>query len=149
MNKAPNFIGYLLVLLFSCNSSTEIPTPIYSLGECQVQHVKLDFEEESYALNNMPFEPFNQKIVGWIPAEDDPTFYLISYHMRFCNTLNLNLEEYSFQLEEIGNPDGYWYEVTTTEELFSEILNGKIVEATFEKWAEEEPSPVLVGPVYN
>jgi hypothetical protein len=122
---------------------------MYSLGECQVQHVNLDFETESYALNNMPFEPFNQKIVGWIPTEDDPTFYLISYQMRFCNILDLNLEEYSFQLEEIGNPDGYWYEVTTTEEIFLEILNGKTVEATFEKWVEDEPNPVLVGPVHN
>ena len=149
MNKAPHYIGYLLVLLFSCNAPKEFPTPLYSMVSCQSQNVQLDFITETYSLNGMPFESFNQKIVGWIPAEDEPTFYLISYQMRFCNILDLNLEEYDFQLEAINNPDGYWYEITTTEEIFSEILNGKIVEANFEKWVEEDTETVLMGPVYH
>lgn len=149
MNKTPHFIGYLLVLLFSCNAPKEFPTPLYSTVGCQAQSVQLDFVAQTYSLNGMPFESFNQKIVGWIPAEDEPTFYLISYQMRFCNILDLNLNEYNFQLEEINNPDGYWYEITTTEEILSEILNGKVVDANFEKWVESDDETAFMGPLHH
>lgn len=93
----------------------------------------------------MPFEPFNQKIVSWIPDEGEPTFYIISYQMLLCDHLELSIENYTFQLEEIGNPDGYWYEVTTTEEIFAQLLSGEILKANFKKWVDVEEIEMEVG----
>ena len=149
MDRIPLFIGLTLAFFSNCKSSNDLPSPIYSAASCQIQDLHLNFDTETYSLNSMPFESFNQKIVGWIPAEDDPTFYIISYHIQFCDFLELNLDEYSYVLEEIGNPDGYWYEITTSEELFLEILAGKIIQAKFKKWGDDGLPTDFVGPVYD
>lgn len=150
MKRIPLLTILLLALLCACSKpKCTLPTPNYSRTGCQIQGVHLNFASETYSLNGMPFESFNQKITGWIPAEDDPTFYLISYHLQFCDHLELNIEDYTYQLESIGNPDGYWYEITTTTEIFEEILAGRIIEAKFEKWTGEEFPTALEEPAFD
>jgi len=145
MYTTPLLTALCLILLTNCTTNQNLPTPNYSISACQAQHVELNFAAETYALNDMPFEHFNQKVVGWIPDETEPTFYIISYQMLLCDHLELSIENYTFQLEEIGNPDGYWYEVTTTEEIFAQLLNGEILKANFKKWVEVEEIEMEVG----
>lgn len=136
MNTTPLLALFALVLLTNCKMKNDFPTPNYSVATCQIQQAQLNFLTEMYALNGMPFEPFNQKIVGWIPDETEPTFYIISYQMILCDYLKLSIDDFDYQLEAIGNPDGYWYEITTSQENFTQILNGAILEVKFKKWEE-------------
>ena len=134
----------ITLLLFSCTKSNQIPDPTppqFSLANpnaadvaCESHDFSINFEFESYSIDGGETFPWNTIISGWIPDETDPTFYLISYDWRFCNFLELALEDYSFTVEEISNPDGYWYEVTTSETEFAALLNGATLTGKLEKF---------------
>ena len=133
----------MALLLFSCSKSSQIPElqqPQFSVSNedadalnCEARNFTINFEFESYSIDEDEPHPWNSTISGWIPDETDPTFYIISYDWQFCNSLQLMLEDYTFTVEEINNPNGYWYEVTVSETEFAAILNGQTVSGKLER----------------
>lgn len=136
----------IVLVLFSCSKSSDIPVPkspilaaqiqnpdaADDVASCEVLSFQFDYESESYQLGNNEEMPFGSEFSVWIPDEGEPTFYIITYNLVFCNFLFLNIEGFSYQLEEIGNPDGYWYEVTVSELAFQEILDGETIKGKLE-----------------
>jgi hypothetical protein len=129
------------LFLFSCTKSNQIPepqfrlyNPVADISSCQIHDFTINFEYESYSIDGGEPHPWNSKLSGWIPDETSPVFYIITYDWRFCNFLELDLETYSFTVEDIGNPDGYWYEVTTSEAEFANVLAGLSVHGRLKRY---------------
>ena len=106
------YLMSIALILFSCSKSSQIPDSQFSESSCEVVEFAINFNSEVYSLNGSEFVDYDSKITGWIPDETDPTFYIITYDWRFCNFLELDIEQFSFTVEEINNPDGFWYEVS-------------------------------------
>lgn len=148
------YLMSIALILFSCSKSSEIPEPQFhfsnpaaAVSSCSIHEFTINFEFESYSIDGGEPHPWNSKISGWIPDETDPTFYIITYDWRFCNFLELALEDYSFTVEEIGNPDGYWYEVTVSEADFVNIMSVHTVEGRFKRFKKKDFE--VVGPSFN
>jgi len=142
----------LLLSCFSCSKdadlstlkneelTTQVPFSTDSIPISKTVDFRFNYEAESYAINGSEGHPFSSEFSVWIPDEGEPTFYIITYDLVFCNFLLLNTNEYDYLFEEIGNPDGYWYEVTVSESTFQEILNGQTVEGQLKREDARNPN---------
>ena len=124
------------LFLISCT-----PEPIPKVVNCIKKDLAFDYNQEAYSLDGQPWQDFDSQISIYIPDVGEAQFYIQTFELTFCPFLELDLETYSWALEDIGNPDGWWYVVYTTPEIFTEILNGKTVNGSFrmEAIAVEQP----------
>lgn len=82
-------------------------------------------------MNGGEEKPFSSEFSIWIPDEDEPVFYLVTYDLELCDFLEINLSGFSYVLETISNPDGYWFEITVSPSAFQSILDGADIKGKF------------------
>lgn len=139
MKKSFFWATLLPLFLFSCQSDllmlevSEPPTK--SAEDCQFTRARLNYNDESYSINGGDFTVFDDKMTLWIPDVNStpPVIYIVTREMEFCEYLDLNFEDYSYTLEAIANPDGWWYEIQITDQDMTDVLNGKTVNALFKR----------------
>lgn len=129
----------LFLLYFSCSKDADLPTlgneelttqisfTADSIPISKTVDFRFNYEAESYAINNGEEHPFSSEFSIWISDEGEPTFYVITYDLVFADFLTLNVADYNYLFEEIDNPHGYWFEITTSESVFKDILDGKTI----------------------
>ena len=135
-------LGIVVVLIGGCQPVSSLNDTI---DDCLFHSIRIDFVNDQYAIGSSEFQDFDERITGYIPAEDEAQFYIITYDLAFCDFLNLNLNTHDYQLESIDNPTGWWFEVTTNMNDFEEILNGRIVTGFLKTKAIATEFPPVFG----
>lgn len=136
-------LSIILLSLFcwSCHQNVDLPKPQnslvtnsnYSITGCQIQFLQFDLNTQMYSFNGNDWIEFDQAFTASADFFPAARIVMETETMIFCDFVDLDIDEYTYSVEQLTNPQRSRYTVLLSEDTLVPLVNGVGVAGKFER----------------